>query len=42
MSTKNPLDTKIDQMVPFTNQFIFDSQIEDDDELYFSVSSCTH
>ena len=42
MSTKNPLDTKIDQMVPFTNQFIFGSQIEDDDELYFSVSSCTH
>lgn len=29
-------------MVPFTNQFIYNSQIQDDDELYFSVSSCTH
>jgi hypothetical protein len=28
-------------MIPFTNQFIVNSDI-DDDEIYFMISSCSH
>ncbi len=42
ISTKNPIETKIEQMVPFTNQFKFNSEIQDDGDLYFTISSCLH
>lgn len=42
ISTKNPMDTKVDKMVPFTNQFQCNSNIESDDDMYFEISSCTH
>mgnify|MGYP006372071135 CR=1 FL=1 len=42
ISTKNPMDTKVDKMVPFTNQFLCNCIFEDDDDMYFEISSCTH
>jgi hypothetical protein len=41
ISTKNPMQTLVTRMVPFTNQFQFSSYIEDDGDLFFKISSCS-
>lgn len=41
-STRNLMETKIQKMIPFTNQFHFEVEAEADDDIVLTVQSCAH